>query len=84
MSGSTTTPFRVFMSRGCKVRVMLGLRTCSTPGGLTATAVLLTPHSDGEVSLDARGLLCGAYRDGTFTRKLDTAFRTYHGRQSTY
>ena len=49
---------------------MLGLRTCSPPANLTVRCGLLTPHSDGEVSLNARGLLRahGAYRDGTFTR----------------
>ena len=31
MSGSAGPTFRVFLSRGCKVRVMLGLRTCSPP-----------------------------------------------------
>ena len=60
MSGSANPTFRVFISRGCKVRLMLGLRTCSPPTSLTARCGLLTPHSDGEVSLNAQGLLRGA------------------------
>jgi hypothetical protein len=60
MSGSASPTFRVLMSRGCKVRMMLGLWTCSPPPSLTARRGLLTPHSDGKVSLDARGLLRGA------------------------
>src|SRR4051794_11241223 len=46
VSGSAKTTFRLFISRGCKVRLMLGLRTCSPPPRLTARRGLLTPHSD--------------------------------------
>ena len=35
MSGSACPTFRVFISRGCKLRLMLGLRTCSPPADRT-------------------------------------------------
>jgi len=60
MSGSAGPTFRVFLSRGCKVRVMLGLRTCSPPARPMTRGGLLTPHSDGGISSRARGLLRGA------------------------
>ena len=60
MSGSASPAFRMFISRGCKVRMTLGLRTCSPPTHRTTRRGLLTPHSNGEVSLDVRGLLRGA------------------------
>src|SRR4051812_39803038 len=60
MSGSAGPTFRVFLSRGCTVRLLLGLRTCSPPAGRTARGGLLTPHSGGGISSHARGLLRGA------------------------
>ena len=60
MSGSAGPSFRVFLSRGCKVRVMLGLRTCSPPARRMTRGGLLTPHSGGGISSRARGLLRGA------------------------
>ncbi len=60
MSGSAGTTFRVFISRGCKLRFWLGLRTCSPPTRPTARSGPLTPHSDGRISSHARGLLRGA------------------------
>jgi hypothetical protein len=60
MSGSAIATFRLLISRGCKVRLMLGLRSCSPPTGLTTRCGLLMPHSDAVVSHFARGLLRGA------------------------
>jgi hypothetical protein len=60
MSGSASPTFRVLISRGCKVRLMLGLRTCSPPPSLMTRRGLLTPHSDEGISSRARGLLRGA------------------------
>ncbi len=60
MSGSASPTFRVLISRGCKVRLMLGLRTCSPPASCTTGRGPLTPHSDAGFSSLARGLLHGA------------------------
>jgi len=59
-SGSAIPPFRVSMSRGCKVRFMLGPRLCFPPRHHTAPVGLSTPRLDVEISPAARGLLHGA------------------------
>lgn len=61
MSGSATSPFRLFVSRGCKVHAFaLGPQACSPPADRTADVGLSTPRSDGGISPHARGLLRGA------------------------
>jgi len=60
MSGSADPPFRVPMSRGCKVRFMLGPQACSPRSRHTPTCGLSTLHSDEGISPCARSLLRGA------------------------
>jgi hypothetical protein len=79
MTGSASSPFRAFMSRGCKVHAFaFGPRLCS---------LRAKPYSSGQafdaplrrLDLSSRPgpatRRCGAYRGGTSTRKFDTAQR---------
>jgi hypothetical protein len=77
MIGSAFPPFGSLLSRGCKVHPFgLGLRLCS-PGSrhTPRTRALDAPLGTGDLSpgLEPATRRFGAYRDGTFTRKFDTA-----------
>ena len=76
MSGSATSPFRVLISRGCKVHAF-ALRPATLLPSQAPYSTLraldaplrrraLTPHPGPATRLS------GDYRDGTFTRKSDT------------
>ena len=91
MIGSPIPPFRVVLSRGCKVHLMLGLRLCFLPQEQYCSLKAFdTPlrHEDLSPYPESATRRSGAYRDGTFTRKSETAgmlatsghpFRTHHG-----
>ncbi len=77
MIGSALPPFRVSLSRGCKVHFMLGPRLCFPPrppyGGLRALDTPLR-HGDLAPCPGSATRRAGAYRGGTSTRWPDTAW----------
>src|SRR5262245_65142935 len=90
MIGSAVLPFRLFMSRGCKVHAFaLGPQFCSPPlGPYGPTRAFDAPLRRRAFSPrpEPATRRTGAYRGGTFTRKSDVAwtrfragsFRTHH------
>ena len=79
MIGSASPPFRPLISRGCKVHAFaLGLRRCSPPSP-EGPRVLDAPlrRADFAARPEPATRRTGAYRGGTYTRKFDTACRTY-------
>ena len=86
MSGSATSPFRAFISRGCKVHAF-ALR----PGPLLPSQGPYGPLRALDAPLRRWALaphpgpatrLSGDYRDGTFTRKFDTTWNLLQGKRT--